>query len=261
MTLTRAPSVEKVDGEIEVPFKEARRRRRRRNAAIAGIVVVVLVAATITAVSFRRHRTPAPGAGAGSPPRSVPSRVAEASTAFVWDASGLVPVDLAADSVGSPIPISELSTTWPNVVAVPGATTAYVLALPTPATAGVDEAGPSLVPVDLVSRTAQTPIPFRATAVESQAVVGRSPAVPPSFDIEGLAITPNGRTVLVADAADSTIIPIDVPSGRVGSPIPLPYERPFNSLIASVAEGPPSSRSSPPRSMTSWSTLREPRPT
>ncbi len=235
MTLTGAPSAEKTGGEIEVLFKEARRRRRRRVLGVTGIVIVVLVAAVIASVSLRNHGTQAPRTTTNKPPRAVPIRTASASTAFVWDASGLIPVDLATDTEGSPIAVSGLSTTWPNLVAVPGGTTAYALSLPTPTSAGVNETGPSLVPVNLISRTAEAPIPFRATAVKAQ-----MPTALPSFDIEGLAITPDGRTVLVADAADSTIIPVDVVSRQVGTPIPLPYERPFNSFVLSVADQPAS---------------------
>lgn len=235
MTLTGAPSAEKTGGEIEVLFKEARQRRRRRILALTGIVLVVLVVAVIASVSLRNRGTPVSRTTTTRPPRVVPARTASASTAFVWDASGLFPIDLATDTLGSPIAISDLSTTWPNVVAVPGGTIAYALSLPTPTSAGVDETGPSLVPVNLISRTAGAPIPFLATAVKAQL-----PTALPSFDIEGLAITPDGRTVLVADAADSTIIPIDVVNRHVGTPIPLPYERPFNSLVLSIADQPAS---------------------
>ena len=216
-------------------IREAHRRRRRRRLFITGIVLVVFVVAVIATVSLRDHGPPAPRTATSKPPRAVPIRAATASTAFVWDASGLVPIDLATDSLGSPIAISGLSTTWPNVVAVPGGTTAYALSLSNPASAGVDEAGPSLVPVNLISRIAGVPIQFRTTAVKAQ-----SPTALPSFDIEGLAITPDGHTVLVADAADSTIIPIDVVTRQVGTPIPLPYERPFNSLVLSIADQPAS---------------------
>ncbi len=235
MSIVEGPPQSPTRDEAQLLFKEARRRRRRRVLAITGIVLVVLVAAVIAYASQRNHGTPASRTTTSRPQRAVPARAASASTAYVWDASGLIPVDLATDSVGSPIAVSGLSTTWPNVVGVPGGMTAYALSLPTPTSAGVDEAGPSLVPVNLISRTAGAPIPFRATAV-----VAQSPTAQPSFDIEGLAITPDGRTVLAADAADSTIIPIDVVSGHVGTPIPLPYERPVNSLILGRLQSLPS---------------------
>lgn len=219
----------------EAVIREARRRQRRRNLAIIGIVLVALVAAVIAWVSVRNQGTPTSHTTTSTSPRVVPTRTASTSTAFVWDATGLIPIDLDTDAVGSPIPISGLSTAWPNVVAVPGGKTAYALSLSTPKSAGVDEAGASLIPVNLVSRTVGSPIPFRATVTKAQ-----SPTAPPSFDIEGLAITPNGRTILVADAADRTVIPIDVVTRRVETPIPLPYERPFNGLIESVADQPPS---------------------
>ncbi len=79
-----------------------------------------------------------------------------------------------------------------------------------------------MVPVNLVTRQLGTPIPFRAAAIRVVAFGT------PTFALSGVAITPDGRTVLVADEADRSILPIDVRTRRVGRPITLPPEPAFS---------------------------------
>jgi DNA-binding beta-propeller fold protein YncE len=143
----------------------------------------------------------------------------------VADASGLVPVSLATGGVSQAISIPGYDGSA-NLVAAPNGQTAYVVSLPTPAHPGIDETGPALVPVDLLTRKLGQAINFRATAIQVE-----EPASEPMFDLAGLAITPNGRTVLVADEADHSIIPINVVTRQVGRPIVLPFERTLNSLV------------------------------
>ncbi len=104
----------------------------------------------------------------------------------------------------------------------------YDVTLPTPSRSGLDEAGPELGPVNLVTRQLGTPIPFRASVSSSGTGSYRNA----SFDLTELAITPDDKTVLVADAADYAVIPIDVATRTVSTPIVLPPERPVGSLIA-----------------------------
>jgi DNA-binding beta-propeller fold protein YncE len=153
-----------------------------------------------------------------------------ATTAYVVDAEGLVPIDLATGQVGVAITLAHFPdfsadyTGTPAPVVSPDGRTAYVVALPRPAQAGIDERGPALVPVNLVTGRVETPIPFRATAVGEGAQA-------PTFAISSMAMTPDGTTVLVADEADNVLIPIDVRTDRSGRPIDLPSEPAVNSYI------------------------------
>ncbi|MGO9856003.1 MAG: YncE family protein [Acidimicrobiales bacterium] len=158
-------------------------------------------------------------------PRTVAPKDGSATTAFVADASGLVPVSLTTGRVGPSIAIPGYDGTA-NLVAAPDGQTAYVVSLPTPAHPGINESGPALVPVNLLTRRLGPPIDFRATATQVDAAASL-----PMFDLAGLTITPNGRTVLVADEADHSVIPINVVTRQVGRPIQLPVERTINSLV------------------------------
>jgi len=111
-------------------------------------------------------------------------------------------------------------------VAAPNGQNAYVVSLPTPAHAGIDESGPSLVPVNLRTKQLGPPIDFRATAIHIDAAASQA-----MFDLAGLAITPNGRTVLVADEADHSVIPFNVVTRQVGRAIVLPFERTGQSAV------------------------------
>lgn len=231
----RTPAVPAGD-DAEALFKEARQLERRRRLVRAAVVVVVLATAAAIYGTVASTGPPrAPAAAGGGRVGAVGASTSDArtsfhaTTAFVVDAKGLVPVDLRTGAVGRPIAVKGLGGSSQDAVASPDGRTAYVVSLPAPARPGVDEPGPALVPVNLASRALGRPIAFRATAVEP---LGTSL---PAFDIVGLAITPNGRTVLVADAADRAVIPIDVGSRRVGRPIVLPPEPAVNSFIAGVA--------------------------
>lgn len=218
--------------EAEALFKEAKRRERRRRIIRIGVVVAVMAVVASVAYGTTRGRglpIGPPGAGGGTA-GAVGAASFHATDAFVVDDQGLVPVDLRTDAVGRPIAVNGLGDSTQDAVGAPDGKVAYVVSLPTPTRAGVDEVGPALVPVNLVSHTLGRPIAFRATAVSP---VGTGS---PAFDIAGLAITPNGRTVLIADAADSVVIPIDVATRRVGRPIPLPFEPAVNSFIVGVLQ-------------------------
>ena len=166
------------------------------------------------------------------PPRTLAPTDLSATTAYVADASGLVPVSLATGQVGPSIAIPGYDGTA-NLVAAPNGQTAYVVSLPTPAHPATDESGPALVPVNLLTRRLGQPIDFRATAIQVDSALSQ-----PMFELAGLAITPNGRTVLVADEADHSIIPINVVTRQVGQPIVLPVERTISSLIRAPLSGP-----------------------
>jgi DNA-binding beta-propeller fold protein YncE len=209
--------------------EEARRRHRSRRRRIAtSALLLVVIGATIAVTLLTSGPGPSGVATGVRIARPLPATLANrgATTAFVSDAGGLVPIDLSTDALQPAIGISGFDGTT-NVVGSPNGRTAYVVTLPIATVPGVDEAGPALVPVDLVTRRAGRPIPFRASAFRSGAGLYQTV----SFDLTGLAITPNGKTVLVADAADHAVIPIDVATRTVERPIVLPLERTVGSLI------------------------------
>jgi DNA-binding beta-propeller fold protein YncE len=217
-------------------IEEARRRQRRRRRLIAGIVVLV----ALVAIGFGLWRSRSPNATAPPPQRvdhsapssrPLPLRNTSVSTAYVVDAAGLVPVDLVNDHVGATVKVAgfSFSGSSSNVAVSPDGTTAYVVAAPSPAQPGTLLRGPAVVSINLVSRRVSGRIPFRATAVEP----GQS-GPGPSFYVDGLALTPNGRTLLVADAGDDELIPVDLDTRTIGRPIRLPKELPQDSLISTI---------------------------
>jgi DNA-binding beta-propeller fold protein YncE len=233
MTLS-APAPARTSEAIELLFKEARRRRRRRRLLVC--VVVTLAAGSLWAglAVTNPAQHPSRTAIAGStPPRVAPKSDLSATTAYVADVQGLVPVNLATGAVGAAIRIPGFTgvdgTT--NVVGSPSGHWAYVVSEPATAPLGRDEPGPSLVPVNLLTRQLGAPIPFRASAIRLVAFGA------PTFDLTGVAITPDGRTVLVADAADRSIIPIDLRTRRAGRPITIPAEPTFSGLSGSFDAG------------------------
>jgi DNA-binding beta-propeller fold protein YncE len=217
--------------DVEALWRRGRRRRTRLY-ALRGAVVLALTAGTALSLGF----TFLGGASHAptkvvSPPGTVAVPTVAATTAFVTEAGELVPINLATDQPGTPIAVPTSANLYgsPAAVVSPDGTVAYVLSLPTPTRAGVEETGPSLVPVNLATGRLGRPITFRATVV-------RQGAGAPTFAIAGTAITPDGKTVLIADAADNALIPIDVETGRSGRPIPLPSEPAVNSFILGVQE-------------------------
>jgi DNA-binding beta-propeller fold protein YncE len=211
-------------------IEEARQRQRRRRRWIAGIMLLAAAIGGATgAVLSMGTGTPPAVTAAGLIARPLPVTLADrgATTAFVSDAAGLVPIDLKTGKLQQVIRIAGLDATA-NVVGSPNGRTAYVVSLPTPSEPGVDETGPLLIPVNLVTHHLGAPIPFRASAYS--AGTGQFRTV--SFDITALAITPDGTMVLVADAADHAVIPVDVATRTVERPIVLPAERTVGSLIA-----------------------------
>lgn len=215
----------------EVLIEEAHQRHRRRQRWIAASALIVAAIGSVIGVMLSAGgRTPSAVTVRIARPLPVTLADRDARTAFVSDAAGLVPVDLKTGKLQPVIHITGLEATA-NIVGSPDGRTAYAVSLPTPSGPGVDEAGPRLVPVNLVTRQLGAPIPFRASAYSTG--TGRYKSA--SFDITALAITPDGKTVLVADAADHSVIPINVATRSAGRPIVLPAERTVGSLIAGNA--------------------------
>jgi DNA-binding beta-propeller fold protein YncE len=221
--------------DVDNLWRRGRRRRIRsyvvRSALVLAVIVVAAVGGGISPLrSGTRNPHPV------SPSNTAPvTPVVPATTAFVVDASGLVPIDLATNQVGTAIAIANFPNSSANYfgapppVVSPDGTTAYVVSLPTPAVPGVNETGPALVPVNLVTHTVERPIAFRATAI-------RGGAIASMFAIASLAMAPDGTTVFVADAADNALIPINVQTDQVGHPISLPSEPAVNSFIVGAGQ-------------------------
>ena len=226
MTLIAPHPAQGSNTDAEALFREARQRRRRRRMLLFGLLLLLLVSAGLGYGLTNTSRPPSRPTGQPlKTPQVLPAKDLSATSAYVADASGLVPVSLSTGRVGQPISVPGYNGTA-NLVAAPNGQTVYVVALRVPAHAGIDEPGPSLVPINPQTRQLGRPIDFRATAVQVDAAASQ-----PMFDLAGLAITPNGRTVLVADEADQSVIPINVVTGQVGRPIVLPVERTIGSLI------------------------------
>ena len=106
---------------------EKRARRRRRRMLLFGVVFVVVVGVGVdiglTDAKPQPARPPATGT---LPPRAAAPKELSATTAYVADASGLVPVSLATGHAGPAIAIPGYDGTA-NVVGAPNGQTAYVV--------------------------------------------------------------------------------------------------------------------------------------
>jgi DNA-binding beta-propeller fold protein YncE len=232
-TATLERSAPLAPADAEALFKEAKRieRRRRLFKALLVIVLIVLAGGVLVGILLRSGPNPRRStstANARAPRRFPVRRASNVTTAYVVDAGGLVPVDLSTDRAEPAVQIPDFSFTggWSDLAVSSDGRTAYAVTSPVPSRAGLDLAGPSIVSIDLLTRRIEGRISFSASAVQADL-----PGSQASFYIDALAITPDGRTVLVADAADNTLIPIDVASHRVGHPIALPSQRSLSSPI------------------------------
>ena len=128
----------------------------------------------------------------GSDPHGV-AVTPDGSTAYVATRNGLVPIDVATNTAGSPIPSSG---SWSYGVAVtPDGTTAYV-------TGHFIE--PYLVPVDVATNTASNSISM-------------GPAY--SGVLTAVAIAPDGATAYVTNGNRGTVTPVDLATNTAGAPI------------------------------------------
>ncbi len=237
MTLLHEQLPTESSAEAEALFKQARRRRRRLRLLTATIVMVSILVGSVVLVSTasnrRTARAPAPQSTSTRHGALVPTDSDHPTTAYVADAGRIVPVSLASNRVEPPIPVPELNLgqSSTDVVVSPSGTTAYTVSLPQPLHSGSDQSGPTVVLINLVQRRVESEIPFSASAIQPGVSGSR-----PSFFVDALALTPNGRTLLIADAADNEILSVDLSTRRLGTPVVLPKELPQNWLIKSIAQ-------------------------
>jgi len=137
---------------------------------------------------------PANHVSIGMSSEGAPSDVAitpDGKTAYVVDNEKVVPIDIATNKAGTPIPIPLFGEA---IAITPDGRFAYVTSI---------FVGPSEVSkIDLATNTVVAEIP-----------VGVSPF--------GVAVTPNSRTVYVASNGDGSAYPIDVATNAVGPAIPV----------------------------------------
>jgi YVTN family beta-propeller protein len=131
-------------------------------------------------------------AGASIPGGDGPESVAitpDGKTAYVAGASGLVSIDVATRTAGSPIQFG-VGKGEESVAITPDGKTAYVASA-----AGV-------TPVNLATGSLGTPIHVNV-----------------GDNANAIAITPDGTTAYVTNFADDLVTPVDLPTGRPGTPI------------------------------------------
>jgi YVTN family beta-propeller protein len=128
----------------------------------------------------------------------------DGKTAYVVDNERVVPIDVATNKAGAPIPIP----IYGEAIAItPDGRFAYVTS--------VFVAPDEVSKIDLATGTVVATIP-----------VGQN--------LFGIAITPDGKTAYVVSGGDDAVIPIDVATNAVGSPIPVGN---FPSVIAVTPDG------------------------
>ena len=133
----------------EALIKEARRLQRRRW-LFGGFLMAVLLGLVLFGILISKGGTPserdAPAKVAG-PSRPAASHTSDATTAYVVDAAGLVPVNLATHRAGQAIRIAgfSFSGSYSNVAMAPDGKFAYVVTSPNPPHAGHALPGPALV--------------------------------------------------------------------------------------------------------------------
>jgi DNA-binding beta-propeller fold protein YncE len=151
-------------------------------------------------------------AGSAGAPISVPCPVNIALVpgqpkAFVTQscAATITPLDLTTNTAGVPIPVGPTPF---DVTVSPDGETAYVTTLG-------DASTPSaLTPVDVASGAIGTPILLGTS---------RYPA--------SVVVTADGATAYVATQSDDAIVRIDLDSGTLGAPIPMP-RRPYGLALS-----------------------------
>jgi DNA-binding beta-propeller fold protein YncE len=169
--------------------------RRRAVVCAAGAATAAVIAVAIPAGATTLGHRPGPAAL---------HRAAAATVYAAYDhspscasCSAVIPVSTATNTAGKPIKVGSAL----QIAITPDGKTAYVLS---PAT----ENGPGTVtPINTATNTAGKPIPIP---------VGRS-RLGPWF----IAITPNGKTVYVADTSAHTVVPVSTATNTAGKPIPV----------------------------------------
>jgi YVTN family beta-propeller protein len=136
----------------------------------------------------------------------------DGKTAYVtqYGYGTVTPIAIATNTAGTPITMPSLLD-GTGIAIGPGGKTAYVLG-----NGGQNQPG-RITPITLATNTVGTPI-----------LVGHQP--------QGIAISPDGKTVFVTSTSDNTITPISTATQSVGAPIPVGQ---FPQGIAITPDQPP----------------------
>jgi YVTN family beta-propeller protein len=146
---------------------------------------------SVTPIDLATNAAETPIAINASPP-NAPSFIAitpNGATAYVTGGYVVWPIDLATDTVGSPIPVEYAA----NIAITPDGATAYV----------TDPYDNVITPINIATNTTETPI----TSVSAPGAI---------------AITPDGATAYVTSGGGiGTVTPIDLATNTSGTPISI----------------------------------------
>jgi YVTN family beta-propeller protein len=163
-----------------------------------GKTVWVAAGDTIVPISTRTNRVGKPitvaRSGDGSPELAI---TPDSKTVYALDATTVVPVRTATGKVGKAVYAGDPGT---SMVFTPSGATGYILG-----------ATNTVIPVNVRAGQARKPI-----------AVG-----PLSANAWAMAITPNGKTIYVANYGNGTVVPISTRTNTPGKPIKVGYEPTF----------------------------------
>lgn len=163
-----------------------------------GKTVYVTTSNTITPISTATNRAGNPIRVARSPDGPEALAVTPNSkTVYAINTVTVVPVNTATNRASRPI---DTGGTFVGMVFTPNGATGCVLG-----------ASSVVIPIRTATNRAEKPIPVGG----------------PGADPWAIAITPNGRTVYVANYGNSTVVPIGTATNRAGKPIKVGYEPTF----------------------------------
>lgn len=229
MSTTDASVATGID-DAEALFKEAKRReRRRRLFVLASVLTLTLALAGGLVAAFgnfgaTHHGRIAPSSlRPGLPPvPPLPITAASASTAYAIAQDALVPVGLASGVRGSGFSVPNIF----DAVVTRDGSMAYALT-------GTYSGPVAIVPVNLKDRSTGPAISLGVSVRGLPLFAGPVGSLTsPSMEFPDLAITPNGKAILVADANTNSVIAVDVQTRKVDATIKLPEERSIGSVIA-----------------------------
>jgi len=194
---------------------EARLHQKRRHLFLVGALIVAVLGGAIAL--FGNVKGVPPEHHASSSQQGIPIGTelpltgASTSTAYAISSDGLVPVRLETGSVSKPIAIPNLV----NAVVTRDGQWAYALTQGFPGK-------PQIVAVNLTTRHVDAGTPLRNVG---SFTIYSAASYQPDSEFPDLAITPDGQTVLVADAINNSIITVNAKTHTSRILVHLPKER------------------------------------
>jgi YVTN family beta-propeller protein len=199
---------------------------RRSAAGILALVALALVALPAAASARIAYYTGGTGSGEIAAPVELSTQTAnpanqvsiaissegapvdvaitpDGKTAYVVDREKVVPIDIATNKAGTPIPIENSGR---SIAIAPDGRFAYV--------------------------TSNFSAPDNVSKIDL--ATGIVTAIPVGHNLAGIAVAADSRTAYVVSSSDNAVIPIDSATNAVGAPIPV---GPFPSGIAVTPDG------------------------